>query len=282
LADKPVTQVSGGERQRILLAKVLAQETPLIFLDEPTASLDLVYQEEIFRYCQAVCKDAKTVLIIAHDIKLAAKFCSRLILLADGRIVADGAPAAVITTDNLAKAYGLHSAVFTNSVTGNLDIHTYEQPAVPGKRRHIHIIGGGGATTAIIRRLHELGYRLSAGVLQTGDTDAGTAAAFGVDCVTGPPFSSINEQQARDHRDKITAADLVVLGNLYYSGQNLDNLYAAFAARELIVIEDSPIAGRDFTAGAATGIYGELTSRQQAAVMTTPQFIRMIETGSDV
>jgi len=59
LADKPVNQVSGGERQRILLAKVLAQETPLIFLDEPTASLDLVYQEEIFRYCQTICKEGK-------------------------------------------------------------------------------------------------------------------------------------------------------------------------------------------------------------------------------
>jgi len=167
-------------------------------------------------------------LIIAHDIKLAAKFCSRLILMAEGQIVADGIPSDVITVDNLDKAYGLHSAVFMNKVTGNLDIHTYEACATAGRWKNIHIIGGGGSTGAIMRSLHERSYRLTAGVLQVGDTDADVATAFGIDFVTGQAFSDITDRQAHENRKKIACADLVILGNLCYGKQNLDNLKAVF------------------------------------------------------
>ena len=277
LADKPVNQVSGGERQRILLAKVLAQETPLIFLDEPTASLDLVYQEEIFRYCQEICKEEKSVLIIAHDIKLAAKFCSRLILLANGKIVADGIPSDVLTVDNLEKAYGLHSAVFLNKVTGNLDIHTYAAATHTNSQTTLHIIGGGGCTGDIMRSLYERCYPLTAGVLQEGDTDADVATAFGIDFVAGQAFSEITEQQTREHKGKIASADLVILGNLCYGEQNLNNLQAAFSATKLLVIEDTPIEERDFTNGKATKLYRELLQKNEVTVMTSVEFIRKIK-----
>ena len=66
LADRPVTEVSGGQKQRILIAKVLAQQTPIIFLDEPTTGLDMVYQEEIFRFAKALATKGKTVLMVVH------------------------------------------------------------------------------------------------------------------------------------------------------------------------------------------------------------------------
>ncbi|HWR38610.1 MAG TPA: ABC transporter ATP-binding protein [Patescibacteria group bacterium] len=276
LADKPVNQVSGGERQRILLAKVLAQETPLIFLDEPTASLDLVYQEEIFRYCQSLCKEEKSVLIIAHDIKLAAKFCSRLILLAAGKIVADGIPAEVLTVDNLERAYGLQAAVFLNKITGNLDIHTYAVSDKTTRKPHIHIIGGGGAAGDLMRVLYENNYPLTAGVLQGGDTDAEVAAAFGIDYVEGISFCAINAKQLLQHRKKIMAADLTVLGNICYGQQNIENLRAAFTAVNLILIEDSSIKKRDFTGGEATCLYRELAERSGVVVLTTEEFVSRI------
>jgi iron complex transport system ATP-binding protein len=277
LADKPVQQMSGGERQRVMLAKVLAQETPLIFLDEPTASLDLVYQEEIFRYCKAMCKQGKTVLIIAHDIKLAAKFCSRLLLLADGAVVADGPPAQVITVPNLEKAYGLHSAVFINKVTGNLDIHTYAAASGTAVCKKVHLISGGGSGANLIRLLHEKSYHLSGGVFQQGDTDADVAMAFGVDAVVGQSFSSIDELQSKKNREKIAAADWTLLSNLCYGEQNLDNLEAAFAASKLIIIEDTLIEDRDYTGGKATALYRKLVTLPQVTVMTTAGFREKIE-----
>ena len=279
LAEKSVQQVSGGERQRILLAKVLAQETPLIFLDEPTASLDLVYQEEIFRYCQVICQQGKTVLLIVHDIRLAAKFCSRLILLANGTVVADGAPGDVITAQNLAKAYGLHSAVFINKVTGNLDIHTYEAAGTVGGQEIVHAIGGGGSAGQIMRLLHERAYTMSGGVFQQGDTDADVAAAFGIRAIIGQPFCSISQEQYEENLAKIQAADITVLCNLHFGQQNLANLEAAFAAGKLIVIEDTAIEERDFTGGQAVELYHKLINRPQVTVLSSVQFAERIFKG---
>ena len=280
LADKPVNQVSGGERQRILLAKALAQETPLIFLDEPTASLDLVYQEEIFRHCQTVCAHGKSVLLIAHDLKQAAKFCSRLILVAGGGILADGMPEEVVTPENLDQAYGLHSAVFQNQVTGNLDIHTFVGCERQKKFNRIHVIGGGGAVGPILRNLYERDYHVSAGVLQDGDTDADVAAAFGIVYVPARAFTAIDEKQAEAHRRLLETADWVILGNVFLGQQNLDNLKAAFLARRLIVVEDSPITDRDCSGGEATRLYGELLQKTRARVVNQETLLREMAAGT--
>lgn len=105
--DTSVEQVSGGQKQRILLAKVLAQKTPILFLDEPTTGLDIVYQEEIFRFCETLCKAGKTVIMVAHELNLAAKFCNRLLLVANGGILADGSPEEVLDAGHLSIAYNV-------------------------------------------------------------------------------------------------------------------------------------------------------------------------------
>lgn len=130
LAEKSVQDISGGERQRVLLAKILAQETPLIFLDEPTASLDLVYQEEIFRCCTLLARQGKTIVMVCHDLTMAARYCSRLVMIAGGRILADGRPAEVMTEEHLREGFGLHSVVYRNRMSGDLDLYTYD-----GKRK---------------------------------------------------------------------------------------------------------------------------------------------------
>lgn len=125
-SDTPVQQVSGGQRQRILLAKVLAQQTPVLFLDEPTTGLDIVYQEEIFRFCQGLCKAGKTVLMVVHELSLAAKFCSRLLLVGNGGVLADGAVEEVLTDDNLSAAYKVPVKVVKNPLTGGVEICTLD------------------------------------------------------------------------------------------------------------------------------------------------------------
>ena len=79
LADSPLHAMSGGQRQRVLLAKVLAQQTPVILLDEPATGLDIIYQEEIFRFCRELSAAGKTVLLVAHEPGLAAGLCARLL-----------------------------------------------------------------------------------------------------------------------------------------------------------------------------------------------------------
>lgn len=133
LAQRPLHMISGGQRQRALLAKVLAQQTPILLLDEPTAGLDIFYIEEIFRLCKELSKAGKTVIMVVHELSVAAKFCSRLLLAGKGRIVADGAPKEVMTSDNLTEAYEVPMGVAENPLTGTLEVFT--EPSFSDEKR---------------------------------------------------------------------------------------------------------------------------------------------------
>ena len=132
LADKPLHAMSGGQRQRVLLAKVLAQQTPVLFLDEPATGLDIIYQEEIFRFCRELCAAGKTVLLVAHELSLAARFCSRLLLIGHGMLLADGAPRDVLTDALLSRAYGAPVRVAENPLTHHAEVYT--EPTLVGAR----------------------------------------------------------------------------------------------------------------------------------------------------
>ena len=135
LADTSVEQVSGGQKQRILLAKVLAQKTPILFLDEPTTGLDIVYQEEIFRFCETLCKAGKTVIMVAHELNLAAKFCNRLLLVANGGILADGSPEEVLDAGHLSIAYNVPVKVIKNPNSGGIEITTLPSRAEEERKK---------------------------------------------------------------------------------------------------------------------------------------------------
>lgn len=146
LAEKPIRALSGGQRQRVLLAKVLAQQTPVLFLDEPAAGLDLFYQEEIFRFCQELCRRGKTVIMVVHELNLAARYCTRLLLERQGMVLQDGVPEAVLTDENLTEAYGVAIRSLRNPDTGHADIFTEPAEDDGSKRKLLDtIIGEGGA-----------------------------------------------------------------------------------------------------------------------------------------
>ncbi|MDR2503345.1 MAG: ABC transporter ATP-binding protein [Deltaproteobacteria bacterium] len=105
-------ELSGGERRKALLALALAQETPMLFLDEPAAGLDPCGGLEIYALLAELCREEnKLILTAEHDLNLAARCCARIILLHQGRIAAAGAPEAVLTPERLAGVYGLEAQV---------------------------------------------------------------------------------------------------------------------------------------------------------------------------
>ena len=104
---RPIESLSGGELQRALVARALAQEAPILLLDEPTASLDVGHQQAVLELVDRLRRESGlTVLATMHDLTLAAQYGDRTILLERGRIVADGAPAEVLTEQTLAGLYG--------------------------------------------------------------------------------------------------------------------------------------------------------------------------------
>jgi iron complex transport system ATP-binding protein len=106
LAGRQLATLSGGERQRVFLARALAQGAPLLLLDEPTSALDIGHQQEVLELVDGLRREhGLTVLATMHDLSVAGEYADRLVLLAEGRTVADGPPAEVLTEELLARHY---------------------------------------------------------------------------------------------------------------------------------------------------------------------------------
>lgn len=119
LADRPVDELSGGQRQRAWISMALAQETDLMLLDEPTTFLDLAHQVDVLELVRRLQAEAgRTVVMVLHDLNLAARYADRLVAMKDGAIVAAGAPNEVITEELLAEVFGLRARVIPDPVTG--------------------------------------------------------------------------------------------------------------------------------------------------------------------
>ncbi|WP_395573898.1 heme ABC transporter ATP-binding protein [Streptomyces sp. BK79] len=117
-AGRPFSALSGGERARVALARVLAQHAPLLLLDEPTAALDLRHQELVLRVCRERARAGDAVVVVLHDLGLAAAYADRVAVLRAGRIAADGPPARVFREDLLSEVYDQPVEVLPHPRTG--------------------------------------------------------------------------------------------------------------------------------------------------------------------
>jgi iron complex transport system ATP-binding protein len=111
LADRPATALSGGERARALLARALASEGKILLADEPFAQLDPSHQLHAMEVLQTTAKAGALVIVVLHDLSIAARHCTRVILLADGAIASDGKPTEVLSSENLRKTFGVDAFI---------------------------------------------------------------------------------------------------------------------------------------------------------------------------
>jgi iron complex transport system ATP-binding protein len=113
LAGRPVLEMSGGERARILVARALAQQPRVLLADEPAAGLDPAHQLTLFRHFTTLAGSGCTIVVALHDLSLAARFCHRIVLMHQGRTVASGPPEDVLTSEHLAAVYGIRARYAT-------------------------------------------------------------------------------------------------------------------------------------------------------------------------
>ncbi|NUR05407.1 MAG: ABC transporter ATP-binding protein [Nocardioidaceae bacterium] len=119
LADRPVDELSGGQRQRVWIAMALAQRTDLLLLDEPTTFLDVAHQVEVLDLVTDLNRArGTTVVIVLHDLNLAARYADHLVALREGRVVAAGRPGEVVTEDLVREVFAMESLVVDDPVTG--------------------------------------------------------------------------------------------------------------------------------------------------------------------
>ena len=264
LIDRRVGETSGGERQRVVIARALAQEPRFLLLDEPTAHLDIQHQLEVMELVTSLAGSGLGIAIALHDFSLASRFCHRLVMLKDGSVFKEGTPKDVMTTENIKQVFGVTAMIYSDLASGPLVVNTaISNTDSKNNHRRIHIIGGGGSAAGIMHQLHNEGYRLTIGVLNQGDTDLSTARALGIEAVVIYAFAAIDDAAHQRNLELAAQADCCIVSNVAFGWGNLRNLEAASVARRLILVDDISISERDYTDNQATVIYNTLKGNAQ-------------------
>jgi len=259
LAERPIDRLSGGEKQRIIIARALTQEPRVLLLDEPTDHLDINHQIEILDLIKRLSKEEGMVVIgVFHDLNIASQYCDRLILLHKGRIFAAGGAGDVLTGENIEKVYGVKVTVKQDDISGKLFIHPQRKRMIKATKAKVHVIAGSGSAIWLMNELVENGYKVSLGVINIGDSDYVAAKALELDIVEEKPFCPIGEKNYEKNLELIKQADYVILTNIPIGFANVKNLKAAGEAQNLIIVEKEPIEKRDYTEGKASELYHEL------------------------
>ena len=121
-ADRTLDTLSGGERQRVFVSRALAQQPRVLLLDEPTSNLDVYHQLKVLGLVRRLVDEGLTAVAAIHDLQMAARYCDRLVLLSEGRVLAEGAPEEVLTRETIESAFGVRCAVHPDPVTGALAV----------------------------------------------------------------------------------------------------------------------------------------------------------------
>ncbi len=288
-AKRRFSELSGGEKQRVVLAQALAQGGPILLLDEPTSHLDINFQIEFMNlFLDLNRKEKKTIIGIFHDINISIQNSEMIMLLKEGKIYKFGETEKVINRNNLKNVFGSNVFVGKNPITGKLYVSPIFKPRldagtlsrVRGKASRIHIIGGGGAGSPVINLLHEHGYEVSCGVINTFDTDISTSKMLGIPYVVEAPFSPISLTAQAKNLEFIKSSETVVLAEVEFGHGNFSNLVSVREAlkigKKVIVIEGKAIKGRDHTGGKAEKLYMEILSGGAVVIKSQEQIFTVL------
>jgi iron complex transport system ATP-binding protein len=266
-ADRPIDEVSGGERQRATLARAVAQETPVLLLDEPTASLDVNHQIETLELVRDLVLEGRTVAAAIHDLNLAARYCDRLVVVSGGTVLDSGPPEAVLTRDALAAAFDATAVVTENPVTRTPTVTALRNDADTTVPKRVHVVGGGSTAASVLARLAAADCTCSVGPVPSSDAAAELARGQGFKPIAAEPFAPLSAEDREAVRKAIEAADVVVAADLEVSAGN-QLLLKELAGREsLVVVERRPFAERNHAGERARALYERCRER---AVVTSP------------
>ena len=263
-ANRPINELSGGEKQRVIIARAIAQEPKLLLLDEPLTHLDIMNQLEIMDLVKKLSSDGKIIILaVFHDVNLAARYCNSAILLKKGKIFSAGILSKVLTSKNIKSVFNVDAIVQKHLVTNSIYIIPLSPQKTPQYRKYsIHLISGAGTGTGLMKILIDEGYPLTTGVLNVLDTDYETAKILKIPVIAEAPFSPIMETTRRKNLAIIKKASAVVVASVPFGYGNLQNLKTAREALGMnipvYIIDELPIERRDFTNGKAKELFDDM------------------------
>jgi len=262
-AGRSFTDLSGGERQLVMFARMLVQDTDIIALDEPSSSLDIRHQDRVFSMARELARERRAVIASVHDLDAASRWCSRLVLLDRGRVAAAGSPEAVLRSANLDPVYGVRTLVSGNPAAGGLSVAVMPE-RLPDRGLRVHLVGGAGSAVNLTRELLRLGCEVTGGIAHEHDSDEKLWRSLGVEHRAVGAFSRIADGDLEAAAALVTAADVVVLCSFPVGAGNLGNLRLADRARRLLVLDPGPgDVPRTFFSGEAREAFAILEARAE-------------------
>ncbi|MBU1056027.1 MAG: ABC transporter ATP-binding protein [Proteobacteria bacterium] len=204
LSHRPFADLSDGERQKVLVARALAQQPLLLLLDEPTIHLDLKHRVEVMSILRDLCRtQGITVVASMHDIDVAAKVSDKVALLKGGSLNAWGAPESVLTSRAVTDLYDFNGANF-NQRLGSIELRGN------GNCGRAFVVAGMGSGAMVYRMLAKRGYSIATGIVHTNDLDFYVAKSLGAHCTVHSPMKSINGICVRKAIEQMDDCDVVI------------------------------------------------------------------------
>ncbi len=221
------TELSGGEKQLVVLAQALMQQARLLLLDEPASALDVSHQLHLFDMLKELNGEGLTVLCILHDLNLAIHYFDKLLVLSEGKVAAFGPPDEVLRPELVEEVYGVRAYLHRHAGRTYLTFSPRLRAEPAGR---IHLVCGGGTGSGLMRDLVDAGYQVTAGVLNALDTDEETGRELGLQMAVEAPFSAVGDDTHTENLALIREADLVILTDVPVSSGNARNVEAVLAA----------------------------------------------------
>lgn len=241
LANRSIAALSGGEKQRVIIARAVCQQPEALILDEPTANLDIGYQSMLLELAARLNREQGiTVIAAIHDINLAVYHFNRFILLSGGRVLAVGRAEEVITAENIQNSYGVPASTFRHPLHGVLQVSVVRGSPCDNRKNGgpaVHVIGGGEEALPTLELLNQKGYRLSVGPVSEQDSSCRFAHFNGFPVIIVPPFTKMSSEHRKDHLKLMRSAEAVIVPPIPFGEGNLP----VVAEVETVLKEGKPV-----------------------------------------
>ena len=267
LRERKITQLSGGERQRIIISAALAQQPQLLILDEPTNHLDIQYTLEVMQLMRKLNREQGiTIFAVLHDINMAARFSDRILVLNEGKKVKDGSVDEIIREEVLKPVYRIDLVVRDNPLTNAAEIVPLRSNKTAQRKsngRRIHVICGGGSGSYIIEALHNRGFEVSCGVLNSNDSDYQLCRSLNIETIAEKPYCEISAEAFEENLRSIASADAVILTDVDIGRSNLKNIEVLehLQDQKLYILREN---ASDYTGGVGDSIIRTLLTEEKA------------------
>lgn len=264
-------ELSGGERQRVILARAITQQPQIILLDEPTSALDLHHQIEVMELIRELNeKEGITVMAVLHDINLASRFCSRIVMLKDGIVSADGTPQEIINRRDMEELYNMKILVRENSLLNKPEIIPIRVMNEPQARKplRIHVICGEKGGVQLIEMLDNMGHKVSAGVVNKGSDDDEICRYLDIPRIEIPAFQPVRPEDQKQNLQLMKDADIIIVADIPFGAANIHNLDGLEEMTAKLYIPEN-IEGNDFTSGQLSSRLKEIQKKKEVVFYYT-------------